>query len=103
MSANLENQQWSQVWKRSIPIPIPKKGSTKECSNHWTVALISHAHKVMLKILKLGFTSTWIENLQMFKLGLEVRGTRDQIDNIRWIMEKAREFQKNTYLFHWLH
>ena len=101
MSANLENQQWSQVWKRSIPIQIPKKGSTKEGSNHWTVALISHANKVMLKIPKLGFTSTWIENLQVFKLDLDVRGARDQIDNIRWIMENAREFQKNTYLFHW--
>ena len=71
MPVNLENQQGSQDWKRSIFIPIPKKGSTKECSNHWTITLISSARKVMLKILQVGFSIMWTENFQIFKLGLE--------------------------------
>ena len=65
-------QQWPQDWKRSTLIPIPKKGSTKECSNHWTIALISHASKVMLKILQARLQR--YVNLQMFKLGLEKAG-----------------------------
>ena len=66
-----ETQQWPQDWKRSVFIPIPKKGNAKECSNYHTIALISHASKVMLKILKPGFNSTWTMNFQMFKLVLE--------------------------------
>ena len=63
-------QQWPQDWKRSVFIPIPKKTMT-ECSNYCTIALISHATKVMLKILRIGFNGTWTENFQMFKLNLE--------------------------------
>ena len=65
-----KTQQWPQDWKRSVLIPIPKKGSAKECSNYCTVALISHARKVMLKILQ-GFSNMWTMNFQMFKLVLE--------------------------------
>ena len=92
------NCQWPQDWKRSVFIPIPKKGHAKECSNYHTTVLISHASKVMLKIL-------WAR-LQQYKnqeiLDIEAgfrkgRGTRDQIANIHWIMEKAREFQENIY------
>ena len=66
-----KTQQWSQDWKRSIFIPIPKKGNAKECSNYHTIALTSHASKVMLKICKLGFRSTWTMNFQMFRQDLE--------------------------------
>ena len=91
-------QQWPQDWKRSVFIPIPKKGSAKECSNSHTIALISHASKVMLKILQarlLQYVNCELPEVQAgFRKG---RGTRDQIANIRWIMEKAREFQKSIY------
>ena len=66
-----KTQQWPQHWKRSVFIPIPRKGNAKECSNYCAIALISHASKVILKSFKLGFTSTWTENFQMFKLVLE--------------------------------
>ena len=66
-----KTQQWPQDWKRSVFIPVPKSGNAKECSNYHTVALISHANKAMLKILKLGFNSVWTENFQMFMLDLE--------------------------------
>ena len=83
-------QQWPQDWKRSVFIPIPKKGNAKECSNYRTIALISQARKVMLKILQ-----ARLPDVQAgFRKG---RGTRDQIANIHWIMEKARELQKNIY------
>ena len=90
-----KTQQWPQDWKRSVFIPIAKKGNAKECSNYCTIALISHASKVMLKIPKLGFNSTWTKNFQMFKLDLEKVEKTDQIASIHWIIEKAREFQKN--------
>ena len=91
--------QWPQAWKRSNPIPIPKKGSTKECANHWTVAHISHASKIMLKILHARLQHYVNQELPEVQVGLRKgRGTRDQIANIHWIIEKAREFQKNTYL-----
>ena len=64
-------QQWPQDWNRSIFIPIPKKGHAKECSNYGTIALISHASKVMLKILQASFSNMWTMNFQMFKLDLE--------------------------------
>ena len=87
-----------QDWKRSIFIPIPKKGNAKECSNYGTIALISHASKVMLKILQASlqkYVNCELPDVQAgFRKG---RGTRDQIANILWIMEKAREFQKNIY------
>ena len=66
-----KTQQWPQDWKRSVFIPIPKKGNAKECSNYRTVALISHASKVMLKILQTRFQHMWTVNFQMFKLDLE--------------------------------
>ena len=91
-------QQWPQAWKRSVFIPIPKKGNVKECSNDHTTALISHASKVMLKILPARlqrYVNCELPDVQAgFRKG---RGTRDQIDNIHWINEKAREFQKNIY------
>ena len=84
--------------------PSPKKANAKECSNYHTIALISHASKVMLKILQARFqqyVNCEIPDVQAgFRKG---RGTRDQITNIRWIMEKAREFQKkHLFLFYWL-
>ena len=83
---------------RSVFIPIPKKGNAKECSNYRTIALISHASKVMLKILQARlqqFVNRELPDVQAcFRKG---RGTRDQIANIRWIIGKAREFQKNIY------
>ena len=91
-------QQWPQDWKRSVFIPLSKKGNAKECSNYCTIALISHASKVMLKILQARLQQ--YENYELpdvqagFRKG---RGTRDQIANICWIIEKAREFQKNIY------
>ena len=66
-----KTQQWPQDWKRSVFIPIPKKGNAKECSNYRTITLISHTSKVMLKILQAKVQSTWTMNLQMFKLDLE--------------------------------
>ena len=83
----------------SVFIPIPKKGSAKECSNYDTIALISHASKVMLKILQASLQQYVNRELPDVQAGFRKgRGTRDQIANIRWIMEKAREFQKNIYL-----
>src|SRR5574337_150016 len=82
----------------SVFIPIPKKGNAKECSNYCTVALISHASKVMLKILQARLQQYVNRELPDVQAGFRKGGgTRDQIANIRWIMEKAREFQKNIY------
>ena len=90
--------QWPQAWKRSVFIPIPKKGNAKECSNYHTIALISHASKVMLKILQARLQQYVNQELLYCQAGFRKgRGTRDQIANIHWIMEKAREFQKNIY------
>ena len=93
-----KTQQWPQDWKRSVFIPILKKGNAKECSNYCTIALISHASKVMLKILQASlqqYVNREVPDVQAgFRNG---RGTRDQIANIHWIMEKAREFQKDIY------
>ena len=85
-------------WKRSVFIPIPKKGSAKECANCCTIALISHASKVMLKILQARLQQHVSHELPDIQAGFKKgRGTRDQIANIHWITEKAREFQKNIY------
>ena len=93
-----KTQQWPQDWKRSVFIPIPKKGNAKEHSNYHTISLISHASKVMLKILQARlqqYVNCELPDVQAgFRKG---RGTRDQIANIRWIIEKAREFQKNIF------
>ena len=92
-----KTQQWPQDWKRSVFIPIPKKGNAKECSNYHTVALISHASKVMLKILQARLQQYMNHELPDVQAGFRKgRGTRDQTANICWIMEKAREFQKKT-------
>ena len=95
-----KTQQWPQDWKRSVFIPIPKKGNAKECSNYCTVALISHPSKAMLKILQARlqqYVNCELLDVQAgFRKG---RGTREQIANIRWIIEKAREFQKNIFCF----
>ena len=82
----------------SVFIPILKKGNAKECSDYHTIALISHASKVMLKILQARFQQYVHRELPVVQAGFRKgRGTRDQIANIRWIMEKAREFQKDIY------
>ena len=95
MPTNLKTQQWPQDWYRSIFPPIPKKGNAKECSNYHTITLISHASKVMLKILQARLQGYMDCELPDAKAGFRKgRGTRDQIANICWIMEKAREFQK---------
>ena len=91
-------QQWPQDWKRSVFIPIPKKGNAKECSNYHTTALISHTSKVMLKILHARLQQYMNRELPDVHAGFRKgRGSRDQIANIPWIIEKAREFQKNIY------
>ena len=93
-----KTQQWPQDWKRSVFIPSPKKGNAKECSNYCTIALISHASKVMLKILQARLQQYVNHELPDIQAGFRKgRGTRDQIANILWITEKAREFQKNIY------
>ena len=93
-----KTQQWPQDWKRSVFIPITKKGNPKECSNYRTTVLISHASKVMLKILQARLQQYLNCELPDVQAGFRKdRGTRDQIANIRWIIEKAREFQKNIY------
>ena len=98
MPANLETQQQPQDWKRSVFIPIPKKGNAKECSDYCTVALISHACKVILKILQARLQQYMNHELPDVQAGLRKgRGTRGQIANIHWLMEKAREFQKKIY------
>ena len=90
-----KTQQWPQDWKRSVFIPISKKGNAKECPNHHTIALISHVSKVMLKILQARLQQYVNRELPDVQAGFRKgRGTRDQIANIFWIMEKAREFQK---------
>ena len=99
-----KTQQWPQNWKRSVLIPIPKKGNAKECSNYCTVVLISHASKVMLKILQARLQQYVNRELSDVQAGFRKgKGTRDQIANIRWIMEKARQFQKkHPLLLYWL-
>ena len=93
-----KTHQWPQDWKRSVFIPFPKKGNAKECSNYRTIALISHASKVMLKILQARLQQYVNHELPDVQAGFRKdRGTRDQISNIRWIIEKAREFQENIY------
>ena len=89
-------QQWPQDWKMSVFITIPKKGNAKECSNYHTTVLMSHASQVMLKILQARLPQYMNRELPDVQAGFRKgRGTRDQIDNIRWIIKKAREFQKN--------
>ena len=92
-----KTQQWPQDWKRSVFIPISKNGNAKECSNYHTIALISHASKVMLKTLQARLQQYVNRELPEVQAGFRKgRGTRDQIANICWIMKKAREFQKTS-------
>ena len=98
MPANLENSAVAQDWKRSVFIPIPKKGNAKECSNYLTIALISQTSKELLKILQARLQKYMNQELSDVQAGFRKgRGTRDQIANIHWVIEKAREFQKNSY------
>ena len=93
-----KTQQWPQDWKRSVFIQIPKKASAKECSNYHTTAVISHASEVMLKIPQARLQQFMNQERPDVQAGFRNgRGTRDQIANIHWLIEKTREFQKNIY------
>ena len=95
MPANLEHSAVATGLEKVSFIPIPRKGSTKECSNYWTIALILHACKVMLRILQGRIKQYMNHELPDVQAGFRKgRGTRDQIANIRWIIKKTREFQK---------
>ena len=97
-------QQWPPDWEMSVFTPVPKKGNAKECSNYCTIELVSHASKVMLKIIQDGLQQHENHELPDVQAGF-IRGsrTRDQIASICWIMEKAREFQKkHLFLLYWL-
>ena len=97
-----KTQQWPQDWRKSVFIPIPKIDNAKECSNYWTIALILHASKIMLKILqtRLHFVKSELPDIQSgFRKG---RRTRDQMVNICWIIEKARVPKKSLFLLYWL-
>jgi len=99
-----KTQQWPQDWKRSVFIAIPKKGNAKECSNYHTITLILHANKVMLKILQARLQQYVNWQLPDVQAGFrKSRGTRDQIANIHWTIEKAREFQKNFWDYFWIY
>ena len=95
-----KTQQWPQDWKKSVFIPIPKKGNAKECSNYHTIAHISYANKIMLKILQVRlqqYVNCEIPDVQAeFRNG---KGTRDQIANIHWIIRKARVPEKHVLLY----
>ena len=95
-----ETQQWPQEWKKSVFVPILKKGNAEECSNYCTIALTSHTSKVILKILQAKlqlYVNSELPDVQPgFRKG---RGTRGQIANIHWIIKKARDFQKNIYFY----
>ena len=96
MPANLR-EQWPQDWKRSVSIPIPKKSTAKECSNYHASVFISHASKALLKILQARLQQFVNWKISVVQSGFRKgRGTRDQIANIHWIIEKAREFRNKT-------
>ena len=95
-----KTQQWPQDWKRSVFIPYSKKSNAKECSNYRTIALISHASKVTLKILQARLQQYMNHELPDVQAGFrKSRRTRDQSDNIHWIIKKATEFQENIYFY----
>ena len=99
----LKPQQWAQDWKRSVFIPVSKKGNAKECSNYRTIAIISHVSKVIFKILQAKLQQYMNQELLDAQAGFRKgRGTRDQIANILWIIEKAREFKKNIYFIDYI-
>ena len=98
-----KTQQWPQDWKRSVFIPIPKKGNAKEGSNYCTIALISHARKLMLQILQARLQQYMNRELPDIQAGFRKgRGTRDQIANICWIIKKVRVPEKHLLLLYWL-
>ena len=98
MPANLENSAVATGLEKTVYMPVPKKGNAKECSNYRTIAFISHASKVMLKILQASLQQYMNREFPDVQAGFRKgRGTRDQIVNISWIMEKEREFQRNIY------
>ena len=100
MPANLENSAVASGLKRSVFIPIPKKGNAKKCSHYCTIPLISQTSKVMLKILQARLQQYMNRELPDVQAGFRKgRGTRGQIANIRWIIKKAREFLKNIYFY----
>ena len=100
MPANLENSAVATDWKKSVFFPIPNKGNDKECSNYHTISLISHTSRIMVKILQVKLQQYVNHELLDVQAGFRKgRGTRDQIANIHWIIEKAREFQKNIYFY----
>ena len=95
MPANLENSK--PIWKRSVFIPVPKKGNVKECSNYHTIALISHASKVLLNILQASHQQYMKRELTDVQAGFtKGRGTRDKIANILWIFEKQESSRKTS-------
>ena len=98
-----KTQQWPQDWKRSVFIPIPKKGNAKECSNYCPIALIPHASKVMLKILQASFSNTWTVNFQMFKLVLEKAEEPEiQLPTSAGSWKKQESSRKHLFLLYWL-
>ena len=98
MPANWKTQQWPQDWKRSVFIPITKKGNARSSSNYRKIALISHASKVMLKILQARLQQYENHELPNIPAGFRKgRGTKDQFADIHWIIKKTREFQTNIY------
>ena len=95
-----ETQQWPQDWKRSVFTLIPKNGHAKKCSNYPAITFISHASKLMLKILQVKLQQYMNQELSVVQTGFRKgRGTRDQVANICWVIEKARKFQKSIYFF----
>ena len=95
-----KTQQWPQDWKKSVFIPVPKKGNAKECSNHCTIALISHASKVMLKILQARLQQYVNRELPDVQAGFrKARGTRDQIASIHWISKEQESSKKRLLLY----
>lgn len=95
----LENEEWPDDWKKSVYVPIPKKGDPRVCDNNRIIALISHASKILLKIIQKRLENFAERELSETQAGFRTgRGTRDQIANIRWIMERQREFGQDVYL-----
>ena len=98
-----KTQQWPQDWKRSVFIPVLKKGNAKECSNYCTIALVSHTSRVLLKILQARLQQYVNHELSDVQAGFrKAGGTRDQIASIRWIIEKVRVLEKHLLLLYWL-
>ena len=98
-----KTQQWPQDWKQSVFIPIPKKGNAKVCSNYHTTALISHASKVIIKILKGRLQCTWTKNFQMFKMDLEKAEEKEiELPNLLDHRKSKRVPEKHLFLLYWL-